>query len=442
MQFERIRKNKKRKIVIGGILLVCIISAITITTSRAKYKLTQDIPLVRGYINYIADREKPIITNVTTTVTKTEINVSVTASDNVGVTEYWYQIGTNTAVKGTGNTHKFTGLSAETIYTIKVYVKDAAGNQSDITTKSVATAKPSGSEIILNNITVKTNMPDFSQTATTDEGVYKVSDGMYGGYSYYWRGAVTNNYVKFGGFCWRIIRINGDGTIRLIYDGRTCHANGTNTTESIAVTNVKYNTSWNSTSYAGWTYTLGLQRTLEGTASNAKIQTDNWYNTNLSDYESKIADGKFCNDRSTSTSWESFPRYTLYFGGSSRNGVEKVTRINPSLSCLNEDIYVLKVGAIIIDEVAMAGATKNSSNGLYYLYNGQNYWTMSPALWWSSSEDGESINVFNVMDSGIFGYSYIFGVATTSGIRPVINLKSDITFSSGNGTLNNPYVVE
>ena len=79
---------------------------------------------------------------------------------------------------------------------------------------------------VLGNLTVKTYEPDFSDIAYKDEGVYQASDGIYGGISYYWRGAVTNNYVKFGGFCWRIIRINGDGSMRLIYDGATCHEIG------------------------------------------------------------------------------------------------------------------------------------------------------------------------------------------------------------------------
>ena len=46
------------------------------------------------------------------------------------------------------------------------------------------------------------------------------------GDSYYYRGNVTNNYVKFAGFYWRIVRINGDGTVRVIYDGTSAHANG------------------------------------------------------------------------------------------------------------------------------------------------------------------------------------------------------------------------
>ena len=46
------------------------------------------------------------------------------------------------------------------------------------------------------------------------------------GDSYYYRGNVTNNYVKFADKYWRIVRINGDGTVRVIYDGTSAHANG------------------------------------------------------------------------------------------------------------------------------------------------------------------------------------------------------------------------
>ncbi len=52
MQFKRLKKNYRKQTIIGGLILVCITSAITITTTRAKYKLIQDMPLVRGTINY------------------------------------------------------------------------------------------------------------------------------------------------------------------------------------------------------------------------------------------------------------------------------------------------------------------------------------------------------------------------------------------------------
>ncbi len=518
MQFKRLKKNYRKQTIIGGLILVCITSAITITTTRAKYKLIQDMPLVRGTINYkepdmrvvavsisedgtnynivdeiptegyrfnsdksvckvatetsgienapkdegitieyvnskinilgvtkkgtrcylyfdkILDTTKPTITNVTTSVTKTEINVTVSATDNEGVTEYWYQLNSNAPVKGTGNTHKFTGLSAGTTYSVKVYVKDAAGNQSDTTTKSVTTT-PNGqtSDSILAGITVKPGTPTFSNAATTDEGVYKVSDPVYDGYSYYWRGAVTNNYVKFAGKCWRIVRINGDGSMRLIYDGATCHANGTNTTDSIAVASTAYNTIYNQSNYVGWTYTGTSQRTLSGTASNAKTKLESWYSSNIGNnttYASKVADGKYCNDRNV----QSGSTWTINGSTFDYAGDERLyTDYAPTLSCNSGDVYTLKVGLITADEVEFAGGN-SENNTSYYLYNGQHYWTMSPYYW-----DGTIAGVFFVQSHGYLTRDW---VNITYGLRPVINLKADTLFQEGgNGTLNNPYVV-
>ena len=77
--------------------------------------------------------------------------------------------------------------------------------------------------------TAKTNIkakgtPDFSKTATTDEGLFMAEDDE--GESYYYRGAVKNNYVSFAGFIWRIIRRNGDGSIRMIYAGKKTNDTG------------------------------------------------------------------------------------------------------------------------------------------------------------------------------------------------------------------------
>jgi len=292
------------------------------------------------------------------------------------------------------------------------------------------------SETILGNITVNSGTPNFVNAAESDEGVYKVSDGMYGGYSYYWRGAVTNNYVKFGGFCWRMVRINGDGSIRLIYDGTTCHANGTSTTESIAVTGQSYNPNYDRSEYVGYTYTTGSQRTTSGIASNLKTQNETWYNNNLASYASKIADGKYCNDRNTASgySWSSQPSSTFYYAGYDRSGAKSASSVSLTLSCPSGDVYTLKVGAITMDELVMAGGKWGTANSSYYLYNGQNYWTMSPYYWYSSS----AACVFVADTNGLLNWG---SVNDTYGLRPVINLKSDTIFSSGNGTLNNPYIV-
>ena len=90
--------------------------------------------------------------------------------------------------------------------------------------------------------------PDFSKTATTDEGLFMTEDDE--GESYYYRGAVKNNYVSFAGFVWRIIRRNGDGSIRMIYSGKSPSDTGEATTIGNSQFNSKY---WDPT-YVGYKY--------------------------------------------------------------------------------------------------------------------------------------------------------------------------------------------
>ena len=203
MQFERLRKNHKRKIIIGGLILVCVISAITITTTRAKYKLTQDIPLVRGNINYKSYDFKVMA------MYKSEDKIDYTEIDEMP--SEGYIINESKSYCNMSNGNKDTNAILKTIngnHTIgKLKKNDRCYLYFDKYNPPITI------DNILAGLTVKTGTPTFTNAATTDEGVYKVSDGMYGGYSYYWRGAVTNNYVKFAGKCWRIIRINGERNI-------------------------------------------------------------------------------------------------------------------------------------------------------------------------------------------------------------------------------------
>ncbi len=90
--------------------------------------------------------------------------------------------------------------------------------------------------------------PDFSKIATTDEGLFMAEDDE--GESYYYRGAVKNNYVSFAGFTWRIIRRNGDGSVRMIYSGKSTSDTGEATTIGISQFNSKY---WDPT-YVGYKY--------------------------------------------------------------------------------------------------------------------------------------------------------------------------------------------
>ena len=68
----------------------------------------------------------------------------------------------------------------------------------------------------------------FKQNGSMDSqvGLYKVADND--GDSYIFRGNVSNNNVKFGGYYWKIIRINGNGSIRMIFNGASTNATGNN----------------------------------------------------------------------------------------------------------------------------------------------------------------------------------------------------------------------
>ena len=294
--------------------------------------------------------------------------------------------------------------------------------------------QPSASEVILANSTINEGTPNFSSTATTDEGVYKTEDNL--GTSYYFRGAVTNNYVSFAGFYWRIIRINGDGSIRIIYDGTSAHANGESSTDRQTGTSA-YNSSYNQSYYVGYTYQTGAQRPSSqnsGTASTIKGVLDNWYSTNIANkgYDDKVVSTPgFCNDRNTRSgdSWVSSGT-TFYYAPYERI----VSTHQPTLKCSNtNDIYTTKVGLITADEVIFAGGT-TSSNSSYYLYTGQYYWTMSPSNTISSGD----AYVFTVYSTGQLNYNVVGW--TAPGVRPVLNLSADITLT-GEGTQSNPYVV-
>ena len=81
-----------------------------------------------------------------------------------------------------------------------------------------------------------------------------------------------------------------------------------------------------------------------------------------------------------------------------------------------------------------AGGFGGTANSSYYLYTGQSYWTMSPSLYTSNYFGTKA---FYVSSSGSLAESQTSNIF---GIRPVINLRSDVTLT-GTGTASDPYVV-
>ena len=123
-----------------------------------------------------------------------------------------------------------------------------------------------------------TKVDQYSSTRNivnlSNSGLYMAEDDY--GKSYYYRGSIDNNYVSFAGFIWRIIRINGDGSIRMIYSG-------TSTTDTGAKTSIgtsAFNTDLYDMAYLGYKY--GLDKTYqETTATNLNY---NNINTNTNYY--------------------------------------------------------------------------------------------------------------------------------------------------------------
>ena len=83
-----------------------------------------------------------------------------------------------------------------------------------------------------------------------------------------------------------------------------------------------------------------------------------------------------------------------------------------------------------------AGYRKDYINKLAYHFSGSYYWTMSPSFFSSGSATAIEFSLYSD------GIAYDYWVTSTSGVRPVINMNSDVQISGGIGTQNNPFVVE
>ena len=288
-------------------------------------------------------------------------------------------------------------------------------------------------KILQYNVSQPDTNIDFSQPSsdTNGKGLYYTSTNTEDNKTtYYFRGAVENNYVTFAGFTWRIIRINEDGSIRLI-------------TQDLVGTSA-FNATNSDNAYVGYMYGTPGASTYEETHKNTnsstiKTELDKWYQNNLINYSSLISDSGFCGDRSISKGLgyaQNFTFYNIY------------TRIanGPQFKCpQTNDLYTTTtsnkgnksltypIGLITADEVIYAGGISSGSN--YYLHSGSSYWTMTPY--------GAAARAITAYTAGFGGeLEYYSNVNSESGIRPVINLKLNVRITSGDGTKTNPYTIK
>ena len=328
--------------------------------------------------------------------------------------------------------------------------------------------KPTFAETILANNEVKTPITTpGAAISTASEALLASTEDDYGT-SYYFRGAVTNNYVEFANKCWRIVRVGGDGSVKLILhnDNPTGAANpcdAANNSASAAFARYSgttyksaFNTNYNDNAYVGFKYGTPGSGTYQATHANTNNSTiltnlETWYTNNLKTYESVIDDTVWCNDKTnvTDTSYNpwgysnvtglGYGTNVTYYGATQRlvgtSGSAGGT--GPSLKCNGELSKInSKVGLITADELAYAGYAYAKNNTTTYLQE-----NATDTYWWSLSPiyfDGGRAGVWNV--DGSSGYFVRSSVYNTYGVRPSISLKPS-TNVTGEGTSSTPYII-
>ena len=304
--------------------------------------------------------------------------------------------------------------------------------------------------------------------STASEALLASTEDDYGT-SYYFRGAVKNNYVQFANKCWRIVRVGGDGFVKLILhnDNKAGAANpcaSANNSTSAAFARFSgttytsaFNSSYNDNAYVGFKYgTVGASdyATTHANTNNSTILTnlEAWYNNNLKTYESVIDDNVWCNDKTnvTDTTFNpygysnvnglGYAKNVTYYGATQRlvSKSKSAGGAGPSLKCNGELSKITsKVGLITADELAFAGYAFNIGNTTTYLQE-----NATDTYWWSLSPinfNGSNAYVWSVV--GSLGGLYNYSVRNACGLRPSISLVSSTTISSGTGTSEDPYVV-
>ena len=447
MKLERFKEknNKKKFTIIFTVCCILLLAGVFLYTSFAAFTEEKQFNVINGtyqdpgdiYFAYYVDGQ------ITRDLPK----------QNTGYIFDEEQSNCTNGVVPTFDNSSWTFVANYSNYNATDYTRTKCNLYFKTGTKTVSTA--------LGDLEVYTYTPDFTKSACDDatcesheKGIFETTDDD--GVSYYYRGSVENNYVSFAGYYWRIIRINGNGSIRMIYDGTVAHANG-ETSEDRQVGTSQFNPAYVDNMYLGYMYSNGDAHGL-GTSSTIKTVNDNFYSSNLSSYASYLElNSGFCGDRSTLTqqSGSGTGRTMTY-----NKGYIRVSISSPSLICeYQSDYYTIStsnkgnkvltypIGLITVDEVILAGSSGGIFNGNYnyvkpsitgYLTTGNNYYTMTPIGGYVQyNTNGWFAFVFFVYGNGMIDGDMV----SSEGVRPVINIRSDVTVS-GDGTMDNPYRIQ
>ena len=374
-------------------------------------------------VNVYADG-KVVTDNLDTTNTLDSITVSDCILDpafNSATTEYSCTVKNNVTsvtvnATATSSKSKVRGLGAKDLVegknTLPIRVISEDGSEKIYNINITRKATVQNVSIFGKQFEVVDAEPTLTTSSnnTSDEsGLYKSTATNTGEATYYFRGNVTNNYVSFAGQTWRIVRINEDGTIRIVMQ------DGINNNRSYG-----FNSNYNSYTYMYYTNN-----------SNAKTQLESWYQTNIgskTNLASKVVSGNYYCEQAKAKYSDSYTS-----GSATMTAYNKYT---PDFKCSsdgnNKGVVNASVGLLSYDEVVYAGGYYNQSNSNYYLYNNTYFWTMSPAGFTSGYS-----TVWRVYPSGGISDG---NVNNSYAVRPVIILNAD-TLATGSGTSSDPFVI-
>ena len=264
---------------------------------------------------------------------------------------------------------------------------------------------------------------------------------------YYFAGDAKNNWAKFGGYYWRIIRTNADGSIRLLYSGTS-----PDTTRGYIGTSA-FNSTHDDPMYVGYMY--GISGSLEKNRKNTNDSTiktyiDTWYSNNLSSYTKYLStEAVYCNDRKA-PSYSAGSQFNYYV-------LIRLFAGNPTYDCEdNRDTFsgsnldaklTYPVALMTADEITFAGGLGGkvlTSTSVWYYLNSSGESITGSVSWWLLSPSGMGKATYLFIVRGSDAPGFLNGSNNSSNIRcirPVISIKSDVLWSGGDGSPENPYEI-
>lgn len=287
---------------------------------------------------------------------------------------------------------------------------------------------------------------------TQEVGLYKTEDDY--GISYYYRGANSYNYVNFAGLCWRVVRIEGDGSVKLIledYD-QACDSKDVNSNLDMDGNwsdgnNVKFGyKSYGSSTINHYADFINFSGGLADSLKSFQLLLSNKISEKYSNKTimDKLKVDEWCYDDSI---WSNNDGSIIY------SALSRILYNNqPSLKCTGTKVKKFKdstdmyVGTLTADELSFAGADTTDNYNFYLMNkfsidNNLGWWTLSLYYNYYFEDYGR---VYLLGSAGILSNEWAIRMNYNYPIRsrPAITINSEIeVIEGGEGTMSSPYII-